>query len=266
MTAPPATFFDTHVHLDLLPEHFDLREEVALAEREGICRFLVPGVEPSGWQRLLAVATSVPGGLAAPGVHPLAAHHWDEACRTNLKRMLEHSKVVAIGEIGLDGLLDFPTADIQEGAFRAQLRLARQAGVPVVLHSRKAAGRTVAILREEKATENGGIWHGFSGSRETAMEAIGLGFALAFGGPLTWPGARRAPEVLKGLPADWILLESDAPDLTPHPHRGEPNRPAYLALVAERMASLRGWSLEETARITTENACRILKISVNRKA
>jgi TatD DNase family protein len=258
MAPSPVTLFDTHVHLDLLPAGSILQEEIALAEKLGIRRFLIPGVELKGWQRLLAVASTVPGGLAAPGLHPLAAHQWNEDSKGELTRLLAEPKVIAVGEIGLDGLLDFPSATVQEKAFRGQLGLARQAGVPVLLHCRKATGRLLEILRDEGAEKIGGIWHGFSGSRETALAAIDLGFALAFGGPLTWPGARRSPELLKDLPAEWIVLESDAPDQTPHPHRGEPNRPAYLGLVAGQVAAVRGWSLEETARITTANACRVL--------
>jgi TatD DNase family protein len=250
--------FDTHVHLDLLPGGCDLAAEVALAERQGVRRFLIPGVSSEGWSHLAAIAARVTGGLMAPGLHPQAAQLWNDATAERLRALLAEENAVAIGEIGLDGQLDFPPPAVQEEAFRGQLRLARDTGLPVVLHCRKATGRLLEILREEGAGERGGIWHGFSGSLETAWAAIELGFALAFGGPLTWPGARRAPEVLKELPAEWIVLESDAPDLPPHPHRGEPNRPAYLGLVAERVAALRGWSLEETARITTTNACRVL--------
>ncbi len=260
MAEPDFPLFDTHVHLDMLPAGFDLAEEVALAERRGVRRFLIPGVSPRGWPHLVSVASQVAGGLTAPGLHPLAAHLWSESTADELTGLLAAENAVAIGEIGLDGQLDFPPAGVQEKAFRGQLRLARETGLPVVLHCRKATGRLLEILREEGAGECGGIWHGFSGSRETAAAAIELGFALAFGGPLTWPDARRAPEVLKMLPAEWIVLESDAPDLPPHPHRGEPNRPAYLALVAERVAALRDWSPEETARITTANACRVLKL------
>ncbi len=261
MTEPDSPLFDTHVHLDMLPAGFDLAEEVALAQARGVRRFLIPGVSPEGWPHLAAVASQVAGGLTAPGLHPLAAHLWSETTAEKLTRLLAADNAVAVGEIGLDGQLDFPPSTVQEKAFRGQLRLARESGLPVVLHCRKATGRLLEILREEGAVEHGGIWHGFTGSRETAEAAIGLGFALSFGGPLTWPGARRSPEVLKILPAEWIVIESDAPDLPPHPHRGEPNRPAYLALVAERVAALRGWSPEETARITTANACRVLGLN-----
>jgi TatD DNase family protein len=261
MAKPDFPLFDTHVHLDMLPAGFDLAEEVALAQGRGIRRFLIPGVSPEGWPHLVAVASQVTGALTAPGLHPMAAHLWGERTAEDLTGLLAAENAVAVGEIGLDGQLDFPPPAVQEKAFRGQLRLARESGLPVVLHCRRATGRLLEILREEGAGKRGGIWHGFSGSRETAEAAIELGFALSFGGPLTWPGARRSPEVLKMLPAEWIVIESDAPDLPPHPHRGEPNRPAYLALVAERIAALRGWSPEETAHITTANACRVLGLS-----
>ncbi len=251
-------FFDTHVHLDRLPAELDPAAEVALAQRQGIHRFLLPGVEPQHWQRLLELATTLSGCLTAPGVHPLAAHLWSDDTADRLRSLLKEPQVVAIGEIGLDGYLAQPAGKVQEQAFRDQLRLARKAGLPVLLHCRKATGRLLEILHQEQAADCGGIWHAFSGSLETAQAAIKLNFAIAFGGPLTWPDARRGPEVLQKLPAEWIVLESDAPDLAPHPHRGETNRPAYLGLVAERVAALRGWSMEETARITTANACRVL--------
>jgi TatD DNase family protein len=163
--------------------------------------------------------------------------------------------------IGLDALLPAPALAVQEQAFRAQLRLAIAAGRPVLIHCRQAVGRLLQILREEGAERVGGIFHAFSGSLETARQGIRLGFAIGVGGTLTYPNARRLPEVVREVPAEWLVLETDAPDLAPHPHRGEVNRPAWLPLVARRVAELRGWSEAETARITTENAKRILKIS-----
>jgi len=258
MTIHSADLFDTHVHLDRLPAGFDAAREIELAQHQGIRRFLLPGVEPRHWQRLLQLAAELPGCLAAPGIHPQAAQLWNGETAGHLCGLLKEPQVVAIGEIGLDRQLVLPAIDMQERALRGQLQLARQAGLPVLLHCRKAASRLLDILREEHAGEVGGIWHSFSGSLETARAAIELNFAIAFGGPLTWPDARRGPAVLQDLPAQWIVLESDAPDLAPHPHRGATNRPVYLNLVAERVAALRGWSLEETARLTTANACRVL--------
>ena len=252
--------FDTHVHLDVSPLRQRLGEEIRQARKAGVGYFLVPGVDRKGWPGLIAVARSAPGALAAPGLHPQAADRWDAEAAAELRALLAAPEVAAVGEIGLDGLLGSPSPDIQERAFREQLRLAVDAGLPVVIHCRRAAGRLAAILREEKAQRIGGILHAFSGSLETALEGVSLGFAIGFGGTLTYPGARRAPEVLAGIPPEWIVLETDAPDLAPHPHRGEANRPCWLPLVVRRVAEIRGWSEEEVARLTTANAKRVLKI------
>ncbi len=251
----PACLVDTHVHLDFLR---DPAAEVRLAQAAGVRQFLIPGVRREGWSGLFSLAQQLPGALVAPGLHPQAARQWDGAAAAELARLLAGGQTVAVGEIGLDGTLDQPPLSEQEEAFRGQLRLAIETGRPVLIHSRRATARLLAILRDEGAQRVGGIFHAFSGSRETAREAIALGFALGFGGPVTWPGARRGPEVLRELPAEWIVLETDAPDLPPHPHRGADNRPAWLPLIAARVAEIRGWSLEETARVTTENARRIL--------
>ncbi len=253
--------FDTHLHLDAFADPLPIWRE---AREAGVDGALLPGVSPGGWQALLRLCTPGSGLRAAPGVHPQNAGEWsDETCR-HLEGLLADRRVVAIGEIGLDGLLAAPSREEQESAFRDQLRLALAAGLPVLIHCRRADGRLLEMLRQERAQRVGGILHAFSGSPETAREAIRLNFAIGFGGPLTYPNARRAPEVLRQVPADAIVLETDAPDLTPHPLRGTENRPALLPLIASRVAELRGWSEEETARITTANARRVLKISDER--
>jgi TatD DNase family protein len=253
--------FDTHVHLDASPLAEDLAEEVRRARREGVGYFVVPGVDRAAWRRVLGVAQTVSGVWAAPGLHPLAAGEWCPECEGELQRLLVEPKVVAIGEIGLDALLPAPSLAVQEQVFRTQLRLAIATDRPVLIHCRQATERLLRILQEEGAKQVGGIIHAFSGSLETALQGIRLGFAVGVGGTVTYPNARRLPEVVRELPAEWIVLETDAPDLPPHPHRGEVNRPAWLPLVAQRVAEIRGWSEAETAHITTENAKRILKIS-----
>ncbi len=252
--------FDTHVHLDCAPLSLNLKQEVGHARQAGVEYFLVPGVRRPDWPALLALVELLPEALAAPGLHPLAAHQWDAGAAAELATCLQDPKAAAVGEIGLDGLLSSPGLEVQEWAFRGQLRLAIEAGLPVLIHCRKAVGRLLQILREEGGQRVGGIFHSFSGSPESALAAIEMGFAIGFGGPLTYPNARRAPEVLREVPPEWVVLETDAPDLPPHPHRGSPNRPAYLALIAARVAEIRGWSLEETARITSTNARRVLKL------
>jgi TatD DNase family protein len=253
--------FDTHVHLDASPLVEGLEGEVRRARLAGIGHFVVPGVDRPGWRRVLEVAQTVSSAWAAPGLHPLAAEEWCPEGERELQRLLVEPKVAAIGEIGLDALLPSPSLAVQEQAFRAQLRLAIAAGRPVLIHCRQATERLLRILQEEEAKQVGGIFHAFSGSLETALQGIRLGFAIGVGGTVTYPNARRLPEVVQKVPAEWIVLETDAPDLAPHPHRGEVNHPAWLPLVARRVSEIRGWSEGETARITTANAKRILKIS-----
>ena len=250
-------FFDTHIHLDLLPAE-GLEAAIQAARQAGVGAFLVPGVTPAGWSRLQQL-TRCPGVFAAPGVHPHHAACWDDAVAQQLEQLLAARRVVALGEIGLDGTSDVPP-EVQERAFRAQLRLALSAGLPVVIHCRKATGRLFSILDEEGADRVGGIFHAFSGSRETAWEAIRRNFAIGLGGSLTWPEARRLPELVRSLPAESIVLETDAPDLAPAPYRHTPNQPRWLLLAADCLAQLRGWSLEATAQITTRNALRVLQL------
>lgn len=251
--------FDTHIHLDRLS---NLQLEVEAAREYGINRFLLPGVRPEAWPLLMQTVSSIAGAFAAPGVHPLAAREWNSVTQEQLLHYLQRPDSVAVGEIGLDALIEIPL-ELQETVLREQLRIAINCGLPVVLHCRRATGRLLQILQQERADRVGGILHAFSGSAETAREAIRLGFALAIGGPATYPEAKRSPEVIRRLPAEWIVLETDAPDLAPHPHRGETNRPVWLQYVHQKLAELRGWTLEETAAITTENARRVLRLQEN---
>ena len=138
--------------------------------------------------------------------------------------------------------------------------MARDMDKPLLIHARQSFGRVFELLQREQAEQVGGIFHAYSGSLETARRIIDSGFVLGIGGVVTWPNARRLPDVVRSLPPEALVLETDAPFLSPEPHRGEPNRPASLALVAEKVARLRGWSVAETLRITSENARRVLKL------
>jgi TatD DNase family protein len=258
MKTPP--LFDSHVHLDAPPLVDHLPREMDLAGAAGVGNFLIPGVSRRTWPGVLETARAVPGAFAAPGLHPGAAADWNDEAARELATLLDDPLVVAIGEIGLDRLLPEPEIDLQEAALRGQLQLAVAAGLPVLIHCRRASARLLALLREEGAEKVGGIFHAFSGSPETAREAIALGFAIAFGGALTFPGSRRAAAVLRAIPPEWVVLETDAPDLAPHPHRGTSNRPAYLQLVARCVGEIRNWSEAETARITSANTRRVLRL------
>lgn len=247
---------DTHIHLDYLG---DLPQVLATARAAGIGGWVVPGVEPARWPQLLAAVAATPGAWAAPGVHPQVAAQWGAEAEVALRRLAGDPRTVAIGEVGLDRRTG-PDPAIQETAFREMIGIARAAGLPLLLHSRGATGRLLEILRRERAAEVGGIAHAFSGSLEVARQLIELGFALGIGGVVTFPEARRLAEVVRVVPAEWLVLESDAPDLPPHPHRGQANRPEWLTLIAARVAALRGWSAADAARFTTANARRVLRL------
>lgn len=250
--------FDTHIHLDRLPQD-GLATELGRARSLGISSFLVPGITPSAWNALTALAGQHAGLFLAPGLHPLAADSWSAEVAERLTQLLDHPAVVAIGEIGLDSKIPVLMAQ-QENVFRAQLRIAVAAGLPLLLHCRGPLTRCLQIFQEEGGANVGGILHAFSGSLELAKMALQLNLILGFGGVITWPEARRGPETLRSLPTTAYVLESDAPDQSPEPHRHERNRPLWLELIATRCAELRNCSRAEVAAQTTANARRILRL------
>ncbi|MDT8422295.1 MAG: TatD family hydrolase [Desulfuromonadales bacterium] len=249
----PLNFIDTHVHLDRC------QGDLAAARAAGTGRFVVPGVTASRWAELAALARQHRDVSLAFGLHPQAAAEWSPALEHRLTELLQRPQTIAVGEIGLDAEATTSTA-LQEEVFRVQLRLAINLRLPVLIHCRHRSGRIIEILTEEGAERVGGIMHAFSGSIESARQLIKLGFALGIGGVLTWPNARRVATVVEIVPDEALVLETDAPDLAPHPHRGAPNRPEYLPLIAARLAALRDWSLAQTARTTTANARRVLHL------
>lgn len=251
--------FDTHIHLDRLPQA-GLADELGRARSLGIASFLVPGITPAGWDDLTELAEQHTGLFLAPGLHPLAAESWSPEVAERLMRLLDHPAVVALGEIGLDHKSAVPMMQ-QEDVFRAQLRLAVPAGLPLLLHCRGPLARCLQIFQEEQGASVGGILHAFTGSMEMARVALRLNLTLGFGGAITWPEARRGPEVLRALPATAFVLESDAPDQSPEPHRRERNQPLWLALIARRCAELRNCSYEEVAAQTTANARQTLRLA-----
>ncbi len=237
---------DSHIHLDaseLLGAGADLLPQ---ARQAGIGRFIVPGVRVTGWPGLLTQAAQQPDVFAAPGLHPAYAGQWTASAAQQLREICQQPKVVAIGEIGLDGVAG-PPLEQQELVLRAQLQIALEAGLPVLLHGRKATGRLLEILRElQVGSRLGGVWHGYSGSLPVAQQLVALGFKLGVGPILLRASARKLPEVVVALPAEALILETDLPDMAA--------TPAVLVAVAQKLAELRGWSLAETAQITSGNA------------
>ncbi len=225
----------------------------------GVGAWVVPGVSPDHWPELMSIAERHASVYAAPGIHPQEADSCHGLHLKKLRLLLEHPKTVALGEVGLDRQIK-SSWQRQEKVFIQMIRLAQEMDKPLLIHARRCNDRVMQLLQQEDAGRIGGIFHAFSGSLETACKVIDMGFLLGIGGVVTFPSAKRLPEVIRGVSAEALVLETDAPDMTPAPYRGQPNRPAYLGLVAERVAALRGWSLEETARITTANACSLLRL------
>ena len=248
-----SAWFDTHIHL-FAPEWRQSPQELSAdAAAAGIDLMLMPGVRVADWPALLALARQLAGVYLAPGLHPAYADQWSPAAAEQLKTLTETEEVVAIGEIGLDAVTG-PTLDEQERVFRAQLQIALDAGLPVLLHSRKTTGRVLEILRElEVGRRVGGIWHGFSGSVQVARELAELGFRIGVGPILLRASARKLPQAVLDLPGDALVLETDAPDMI--------DGPAGLLQVAAKLAELKGWSLAETARITSRNARQLFRLS-----
>lgn len=243
-------WFDTHFHL-LAPEWQQSPEGLhRQAQAHGIEDLLMPGVRAADWPRLLELAQQFPGVYVAPGLHPVYADQWNPQVEEHLRKLTKELCVIAIGEIGLDGV-NGPSLDEQEPVFRAQLQIALDAGLPVLLHCRKSTGLVLAILRElEVGKKVSGIWHGFSGSVQIAHDLVQLGFMIGVGPILLRESARKLPQAVLELPEDALVLETDAPDMIAGPEG--------LLDVAQKLADLRGWSMEKTFCVTTANARRVL--------
>jgi len=251
---------DTHTHLDFEPFDADRAEVLAGCARAGVERILVLGVHQANWDRVWQMAQDEPAVYAALGLHPVflqdhRAEHLD-ALREWLQRLQGQDKLCAIGEIGLDYYIQDPDTDRQQALLEAQLELAAEFELPVLLHVRRAHARMIATLKRHKL-KRAGIAHAFSGSWEEAREYMKLGYKLGLGGAGTWPQAHRMHRVLQQLPLESIVLETDAPDITPHSHAGERNSPEFLPDICRELAALRGIGPEELAEASYRNSCEL---------
>ena len=245
---------DAHCHLPGSPQEKEqLEAMLGRARAAGVNGFVAVGTDVEDAAGVLALAKGNPAIQASLGVHPHEARTWDAASEARLSRLLEDPAVRFVGETGLDWHYDLSPREDQERAFRAQIRLARRHGKPLMIHTREAAGDTLRILREEGAEAVGGVIHCFSEDKAFAARALDLGFHLSFSGILTFKRAEPIQEVAAWAPEDRILVETDTPYLAPVPFRGKPNEPAYVRHVAERLAALRGISFTRVAEVTTRN-------------
>jgi TatD DNase family protein len=250
---------DSHCHLD--SEQFDGDREAVIerALAAGVERMVAIGTGngPPDLEAGVRLADRYPCFYATVGVHPHDAGKASEDTFKRVAELLGHPKVIAVGEIGLDYHYDFSPREQQRDVFVAQMGIARDAGKPIVIHTREAWDDTIALLREHWNRRGGGIMHCFSGGPEEARQALELGFYLSFGGIVTFPKALEIQEAARITPADRILIETDAPYLAPVPRRGKRNEPAYIVETARKLAELRGESLEDVAATTSANFARL---------
>jgi TatD DNase family protein len=254
--------FDSHAHLDMAASEADARAQLDRAWAAGLEGIVAIGgaTRVGDFDATLSLAIEDPRIYAAVGVPPHAASAASDAILDGVRRALDQGGVVALGETGLDYHYNRSTPAEQRRAFIRQLRIARDAALPVIVHTRNADSDTLAILRDEGAEDLGGVIHCFSSGKELAEGALALGFHLSFSGIVTFPNADETRGVAAAAPRDRILAETDAPFLSPVPFRGQSNEPSRVLHMVEKLAELRGVPLEEMAATTVENARRCFRI------
>ncbi len=247
-------FIDTHVHLNADQYEEDLQEVIDRALEARVEKMVVIGFDRKTINRTMQLIEQYDFVYGVIGWHPVDAIDCTQQDLDWIEELAAHPKIVGIGETGLDYYWDKSPKEVQQALFRKQIQLAQKLGLPIIIHNRDATGDVVQILREENAASVGGVMHCFSGSVETARECIAMNFMISLGGPVTFKNARLPKEVATEIPLEHLMIETDAPYLAPHPHRGKRNEPSFVPLVAEEIARLKGLTIEEIAQATTANA------------
>lgn len=248
---------DTHAHI--VAEAFDDDRDAVIrrAKEAGVGAIVCIGDSPSASQKAANLARATEGIWATAGIHPHQAVEAPDDVRASLLPFYRQDKVVAVGEVGLDYHYDFAPVDIQQRIFREQIRLACEVGLPLIIHNRESDDDVVRILKEEDARQVGGVFHCFWADAETAKAALEMGFYLGVGGPVTFKNTDDLRSILKEIPLDRLLVETDSPYLAPVPNRGKRNEPAFVVETARALAELKGVDEDEIAAVTYENAKRL---------
>lgn len=254
------TFIDSHAHLDLPEFDHDREAVIGRAQAAGIEKIITIGIGIRECREALQIAETWPFVYAALGMHPHNAKHLDIRALDFIEQNARHKKVVGLGEMGLDFYRNRSPREDQIRCFRAQIDLAKSLKLPVIIHDREAHAETVAILREEKAGEHGGVLHCFSGDAQMAFACIDMGFYISIPGTVTFKNAQTLQEVVREVPLEHLLIETDCPFLTPIPFRGKRNEPSYVKLVAEKIAEIKKITVEEVGRMTSQNSKRLFAL------
>ncbi|MFD2761392.1 TatD family hydrolase [Lentibacillus juripiscarius] len=254
---------DTHVHLNVEQFAEDREETIQRAFDAGVQYMVVVGFNRETIPLALELAEQNETIYAAVGWHPVDAIDMQDEDLEWIEELTAHPKVVAIGEMGLDYHWDKSPKDVQKDVFRKQIELAKKVGMPIIIHNREATVDIIEVLQEENAKDVGGIMHCYNDDAKHVPTFLDMNFYISLGGPVTFKNATLPKDVAVEVPLDRLLVETDAPFLAPHPNRGKRNEPAYVKLVAEKIAELRDMPFDELSRKTTENAFTFFKIGDN---
>ncbi|ODA43306.1 putative deoxyribonuclease YcfH [Thermodesulfovibrio sp. N1] len=247
---------DSHCHLEMFKK--DIPQVIKHAQNAGVNTIITISSDTESIDEAIKIAEQYPMVYATVGIHPHDAKDLNNEILKKIFELSRHPKVIAIGEIGLDYHYDHSPREIQREAFASQLSLARDVGLPVVIHSREAFEDTIKILKEQNI--NKGVMHCFSGNLNQAKRAMDMGFLISISGVVTFKNATKIKEVARFVPDDYLMIETDAPYLAPEPMRGKRNEPAFLIYTAKALAELRGVTVEDIDRITTVNVNKLFHI------
>ncbi len=263
---PKVELIDTHCHLNFHKYNDDHDEVIQRAHDAGVHRIIIPAIDLDTCQEALTLADQYEEIYVAVGIHPNSTTDFSDDTLDAVRDCAKHSKVISIGEIGLDYYWDKSPKDIQRKSFEQQLELASDLELPVIIHNREASVDTLDVLETwasdlpDSLKQRPGVLHSFSAAPDIAERALAIGFYLGFTGPITFKKAQDLRDVAETVPLDRILVETDGPFLTPHPYRGKRNEPAYVQYMTEKLAELHNVSYEEMAKYTTDNAVRLFDL------
>lgn len=254
--APEVFIVDSHCHLDMA-DYEDCRQVVARAEAAGVKYIMSVGIDLASSRAAVALAEEYVGVYCSVGIHPHHVVGVEDSQYQEIAALARHPKVKAYGEIGLDYARDYAPHDVQISHFARQVAMAKELGLPLIIHDREAHAEVMAILKAAAPFPAGGVMHCYSGDLQLAAEVIELGFLLSIPGVVTFPKAETMQDVARCVPLESLLVETDGPYLTPDPFRGKRNEPAYVLYTVAKIATLRGISMSEVARQTSANAMRL---------
>lgn len=247
---------DTHAHIDMSENECEV---IKNANDNGVKKIIIPSVEEEYFEKIIKIAEENDNIFCQLGLYPSEALKWNDKIADKIRDLSKHPKVVAIGEIGLDYYWDKTYIEEQKNMFKAQIILANELNLPIVVHDREAHKDSIDIVKEYNKTSEV-VFHCFSGSVEMMRECVKNQWYIALGGVVTFKNAKKMKEVAKEIPLEYLLLETDSPYLTPVPYRGKENQPAYIKYVAEEIANLRNEPVEDIIKMTTANAERVFRI------